>query len=159
MKKMTRFILSLLMICCIAIPVITPAPVRAEQYEVVDTLPIEQGSYSCYYSSPVEDNDPKRLRADITSESSGSRTGSSYAVTASMEEKEGYYPFIKGITVTAYYRADAESDIYSVTYTASGYGDLSQPYSLTARVFAQEPDHIWLGVTCTVEGWYEKGDN
>ncbi len=103
-------------------------------------------------------HEPEKVRADIHCTSGPAETGSSYALTVSMDAMKGYYPFIKECTITVYYQGD-DSEIYPVVYTASGYGDLGKPFALTARVFGKENNHKILGATGVVDGWYEKGDN
>jgi hypothetical protein len=145
---------------CLVISFGSPNAAIAENADKIEGLPITP--YTCSYEcvSTVEHNyEPEKIRADLHCTSSNSENGSSYAITVSMDGMEGYYPFIKECTITAYYRADEKSEVYSVVYTASGYGDLGKPFELSARVFGKEKDHIFLGATSIADGWYEKSDN
>ena len=159
-KKFLTMAALLTLVCCIAVPFIGPGAVAIGKTEKIEGLPITPYSWSCEFLSTVEYNyEPEKVRADFKSISGPSEIGSSYALTVSMDAMEGYYPFIKECTITAYYRADEESEVYPVVYTASGYGDLGKPFTLTARVFGKESDHTLLGATGVVDGWYEKADN
>ena len=158
LKRLTSITALIALLCCIVIPLTVPVGVNAEKTEMIEGLPIEPYSWSCSVLSSVEyDYEPEKIRADIHTKSSMSNTGSACVLTASMDAMEGYYPFIKECTITAYYRADPDSEVYPVTYTASGYGELGKSFSITARIFGAENDHIFLGATGVVDGWYEKG--
>ena len=159
-KRFLTMAALLTLVCCIAVPFTGPAAAIAEKTEKIEGLPITPYTYAYECISSVGyDHEPEKVRADFYCTSSNSEIGSSYAVTVSMDAMEGYYPFIKEITITAYYRADEESEVYPVVYTASGYGDLGKPFTLTARVFGKESNHILLGATSVVDGWYEKADS
>ena len=159
-KRFLTMAALLTLVCCIAVPFAGPAAVAAGKTEKIEGLPITPYTYSYECLSSVEYNhEPEKVRTDFRCMSHPSETGSSYALTVSMDAMEGYYPFIKECTITAYYRADEESEVYPVIYTASGYGDLGKAFTLTARVFGKESNHILLGATSVVDGWYEKADN
>lgn len=158
-KRFLTMAALLTLVCCIAVPFAGPAAAIAENTDTIDELPITPYTYSYECLSSVEYNhEPEKVRADIHCTSGPAETGSSYALTVSMDAMKGYYPFIKECTITVYYQGD-DSEIYPVVYTASGYGDLGKPFALTARVFGKKSNHTILGATGIVDGWYEKGDN